>query len=627
MSARPFKVLLASSSPSAEAQARELLAVVTGGDFVLESVAGYDAALARIRPAEHDVYLFDYWLDERSGLELLRDAMAGGCRAPTIFVAVDDSPGETPVGQAGGPANGELHRFIVERSLRFCYERIRNDAALRASQATLELVTGQIPAILWTTDDRLRLTSLLGAGLEEYDLDPARDVGKDLFQLFGTEDPDIPPIAAHSRALRGESVAYDATAGMKHHEVRVEPLRDPSGRISGCIRMALDVTQRKLLEEQLRHAQKLDAIGALAGGVAHEFNNLLAVVVGYSELLLRRTPDEATLRAHVEQIRRAADRGAQLTRQILAFGRKQVLSPREVELGELVGSVVALLRRLIGEGIELLLSTPPELWTVTADAGQLEDVLVNLALNARDAMPTGGRLEVSLGNLELAAVDPRRPAELPAGAYVMLAVRDTGCGMSPETQSRIFEPFFTTKEVGEGTGLGLSTVYGVVKQSGGHIEVESALGAGTTFRIYLPRGKGPGKATPVPGATAVPAHREATILLVEDEDLVRSLVREVLHLNGYTLLEADNAANALRVGEGHQGRIDLLLTDVVMPGISGPQLARQLAGSRPELKVLYMSGYTDDAVIGYGVGVAETAFLRKPFTPTALAEKVREVLG
>ncbi len=390
-----------------------------------------------------------------------------------------------------------------------------------------------------------------------------------------------------------------------------------------------DVTQRRQLEEQLRQAQKIEAVGRLAGGVAHDFNNLLNVITGYGQMLIRRLSDGPE-REKTRAILQAADRAAGLTRQLLAFSRKQVLEPKVLDLNAVVGGMDEMLRRLIGEDIELQTELVPDLGRARADPGQIEQVLMNLVVNARDAMPRGGQVTLETANAEMDEHYVRDHLGARPGRYVMLAVRDTGLGMDAETQKHIFEPFFTTKEKGKGTGLGLATVYGIVKQSEGYIWVDSAPGAGTTVRVYLPWVE----AEPVaeePKRPVVPEEMPPrgteTVLLVEDEEMVRRMTREVLEVAGYRVLEAASGFEALRVSAGHTGRLDLVLTDVVMPGMSGRELAERLAPVRPGMKVLYMSGHTDDAIFHHGVTQAGTGFLQKPFTPDALERRVRELLG
>ncbi|HWP34099.1 MAG TPA: PAS domain-containing protein, partial [Thermodesulfobacteriota bacterium] len=402
-------------------------------------------------------------------------------------------------------------------------------------------------------------------------------------------------------------------------------VRDQDGRPLRMIGAMVDITRRVQLEEQLRQSQKMEAIGRLAGGIAHDFNNILTAITGYSELLLGRLEEGDPLRRHALEIHRAAERAASLTRQLLAFSRRQVLRPTVVDLNAVVSNMDGMLRRLIGEDIELRTLPAADLGWVRADTGQLEQAILNLAVNARDAMPQGGKLTIETANVELDEAYAQRHAPVVPGRYVLLAVSDTGCGMDPETRARIFEPFFTTKERGKGTGLGLATVYGIVKQSGGYIWVYSEPGHGSTFKIYLPRVEAAPAPLPPPPARP-PAPGRETVLLVEDEDAVRTLARQVLEQHGYRVLEAAGAADALALVEWHRGSIDLLLTDVVMPGMSGRELAERFAAARGAVKVLYMSGYTDSAIVHHGILDPGTAFLQKPFSPAALAGKVRDVL-
>jgi len=396
---------------------------------------------------------------------------------------------------------------------------------------------------------------------------------------------------------------------------------------TAILSIAVDMTGRRALEEQLRQALKMEAVGRLAGGVAHDFNNLLTVIKGHAELLLDSLDRRDPLRTEVEEMQKAAERAAALTRQLLAFSRQQVLAPQVLDLNTVVCNVDRLLRRLLGEDIELHALLADGLGRVKADPGQIEQVILNLAVNARDAMPRGGKLTVETGNVALDETYARERVEVKPGDYVLLAVSDTGTGMSPETCSHIFEPFFTTKDPAKGTGLGLSTVYGIVKQSDGHISVYSEPGMGTTLRIYLPRvEEAQAAASAEPAAAATDTGNE-TILLVEDEDGVRGLVRQVLKRKGYSVLEARDGGEALLTCEHFHEPIHLLLTDVVLAHMSGRELAERLSVLRPEMKVLYMSGYTDDAIVQHGVLTQEAAFLQKPFTTEALARKVREVLG
>jgi len=381
-------------------------------------------------------------------------------------------------------------------------------------------------------------------------------------------------------------------------------------------------------QSQLEHSQKLEAIGQLAGGVAHDFNNMLTAIIGYTDLSLRRVGLENPIRRNLEETKKAAERAASLVRQLLAFSRKQILEPKVLDLNEVVKDMHKMLTRLIGENIQLATRLETELGSVKADPCQVEQIIVNLVVNARDAMPRGGRVTVETANVTLDEQNALKHVLVKPGEYVMLAVSDTGSGMDQETQARIFEPFFTTKEVGKGTGLGLSTVYGIVKQSGGNIWVYSEQGLGTVFKVYLPRLDDAAASTLANQSqeTNVPRGTE-TILLVEDEEVVRGLTRKILMQAGYNVLDAKGGDEAIRLCLAHAGPIDLLLTDVVMPEVSGKEVADRLLELRPSIHVLYMSGYTDEAIVQHGVLDANVKFIQKPFTWVSLTRKVREVLN
>jgi two-component system cell cycle sensor histidine kinase/response regulator CckA len=404
------------------------------------------------------------------------------------------------------------------------------------------------------------------------------------------------------------------------------PLVDESGSVLGVASLVQDVTERVALEEKLRQSQKMEAIGRLAGGVAHDFNNILTVIMGYSQILTEGLPGAGRLTEATAQIRSTAERAAGITRQLLAFSRKQVLSPRVIDLNDIMMNLDTMLRRLIGEDFEILTVPGRDLGTVKADPGQIEQVIMNLALNARDAMPHGGKLTLETENMELDDAYASERPPLQPGSYVMLAVSDTGTGMSLETQAHIFEPFFTTKEVGKGTGLGLATVYGIVKQSGGYIWVYSEPDRGTTFKIYLPRVDEPAEAGRAEKPPARIQRGTETILLVEDDAQVRQLTASVLADHGYKVLPAAGTEEGLVLCRANHRDLHLLVTDVIMPGMNGRQLAEQVKQISPRTKVLYISGYTNNAIVHYGVLDSGLWFLAKPFSLSALVAKVREVL-
>ena len=429
----------------------------------------------------------------------------------------------------------------------------------------------------------------------------------------------------HAR-MENEFTFPDGSKGW--FELRFIPV--PEGT---CI-LSLDITADKRsvaalrkTEDQLRHAQKMEAVGRLAGGVSHDFNNLLSVVLSYTGLILADLKGDDPLRADIEEIQTAGKRAADLTRQLLTFSRQQVVLPKVIDLNQILAGMEKMLGRLLGADVEVTLLPAARLGKVKADPGQIEQIVMNLAVNARDAMASGGKLTIQTNNTELDEPYASEHLGVTAGPYVMLAVTDTGIGMAPETQAQIFEPFFTTKDKSKGTGLGLSIVFGIVKQSGGHIWVYSEPGKGTTFKVYLPRTDAKLDVSPSQPPPAEGGRRSETILLVEDDEQVRAAARGILRRSGYTVLEAPGAGEALLVVEQYGAKISLLVTDVVLPRMNGPQLVERIRASRPDIKVLFMSGYTDEAIIQHGILDSGVSFLQKPITPEALTRKVREALG
>ena len=528
----------------------------------------------------------------------------------------------------------EHKRF--EESLRRSKEQL--EAILRAISDSV-VVTDVTGRVVYANDAAARL---LGMGSAQELLDTpletlaakfnAIDERGMIYNWPGAQPAPIPKQSAEGRVLRFRN---KAEASERWLVVNCATVRDGEGRTHLNITSAYDFTERKQAEdalrkseEQLRQSQKMEAVGRLAGGVAHDFNNLLTAINGYSELMARSLTEQDPLQSTIGEIRRAGERAASLTRQLLTFSRRQVLASRILDLNQVVGEIRTMLSRLIGEDIHLVTLADPAHAKVKADPGQMEQVILNLALNARDAMPTGGTLTIEAVHARLDKGDPGLYFPVEPGRYVRLTVSDTGIGMDDNVKGHLFEPFFTTKPQGQGTGLGLSTVYGIVKQAGGNISVRSEPGLGTAFVIYLPAsdgareeeaGKSPEKAVPI-------IRCRETVLLVEDEDMVRRLIAQVLAGQGYTVLEAGSGPMALELVDRHAGTIDLLLTDVVMAGMSGRELSEKLLLLRPDLKVLYMSGYTDDAILRHGVLQNSTAFLGKPFSPGTLVRKLREVL-
>jgi PAS domain S-box-containing protein len=509
------------------------------------------------------------------------------------------------------------HRSLSTLALlRESEERFRTMFESAPTATMLHTIDGKIlaanrsaEALLGYSEDELRGTPTDALRHESH-----REEGRRLFGELVSGERDT---------YRHESHFVTKDASTVVTELAVALVRDADGKPEYVIGMAEDVTERRILEEQLRQSQKLEAVGRLAGGVAHDFNNMLTAISGYTAFALEHAEDGSTLRSDLDEIRKATDRATLLTRQLLAFSRKQVLEPELIDLNEIVTEMEAMLRPLIGADVVLTTALDPALGPIVADPGQLNQVVMNLVVNAADAMPTGGSLSIETANAEVGAGSE---GTIDAGSYVTLSVRDEGEGIDEETLRQIFEPFFTTKDSGKGTGLGLATVYGIVKQSGGYVEVESELDVGSLFRIYLPLADASSRRAQ-PEAPAPPAVERvvpATVLVVEDEEVVRSLVVQVLEGEGYKALVARDGEDALALAEGRH--VDLLLTDLTMPKIGGRELAERLRSTHPSLKVVYMSGYVDGDILSDGVLPPGTAFLSKPFTFADLAEKVRDLL-
>jgi two-component system, cell cycle sensor histidine kinase and response regulator CckA len=545
-------------------------------------------------------------------------------------------------------SNEELQATVVELEERSAEADYARREAHAAEQRYRVLVEGLAVGVVLMSETGIEAANpaaerILGLPAEEL---RTRSQASPLLQNIHEDGTPFPPeLNPTAVAFRTGEPQRNVVMGIRRPdetivwiEVNAEPMFRP-GRDApyAVVASFADITERKRAEQelrkseiQLRQSQKMEAIGQLAGGVAHDFNNILTAIRSFTELALDALEPEHPVRADLTEIRAAADRAAALTRQLLAFGRKQLLQPQVLDLNEVVRNIQSMLSRLIGVDVEWSISLSPQIDAVQADPGQVEQVLLNLVVNARDAMPNGGRLILETANVVLdAAYTDRHPDVMP-GVYVMIAVSDTGVGMDRATRERIFEPFFTTKAPGKGTGLGLSTVYGIVKQSGGHIALHSEVGRGTTFKVYLPRHKAAvseSAAVVAPRAEQPPSEGSETILLVEDDPAVRAVASRVLGRRGYVVLEAPTPHDAVAIAERHRGPIHLVLTDLVMPELNGRDLAAQILERRPDVRVLFMSGYTDDSVIRLGLLEAGAPFISKPFELNALARKIREVLG
>jgi len=518
---------------------------------------------------------------------------------------------------------------LVSQQLAAAIDRKRNEQALRRSEVSYRsLIQTAVYGIYRSSFDgrfldvNPALIGMLGynSAIEVLSLDPQKEVFADPAEYTRLIDE-----FRRTGRMDGVEVRWKRKDGALI-TARISGRAVAAGDAPADVIEAIaeDITERRVLEDQFRQAQKMEAVGRLAGGIAHDFNNLLMVIGGYTEVLLNQLPPDHGLFSKAEAIQQASDRATTLTRQLLAFSRKQLLELKVVDVNAIVSDMERLLRPLIGEDIELTTQLAPSIGCTRADAGQLEQVIMNLVVNAKDALPKGGKICIRTAGVMHDESDRSEHSYIKNGPYVMISVSDSGHGMDRETQARIFEPFFTTKEKGKGTGLGLSTVYGIVKQSGGYVFVQSELGRGTAFTIYLPRVDEPCDALGLRSVASASSGGSETILLVEDEESVRQLVRETLESRGYHVLEAANGQTALALAEEHKDELHLVITDVVMPGLSGHELAQQLLAARPHLKVLYLSGYAQDA---FPASEAHNAFLQKPFTLQSLARKVREVLG
>ena len=585
-----------------------------------EEVLGKNVSILMPEPyrGEHDAYISNYI---NTGI-----AKVIGSGRQVAARRKDGTTFPVELGVSEYFLNGRRHFTGVIRDLT---KQVQREQALRLMEGAM----GAVSQGILITDPRLPDNPIVYASkgfenLTGYRAEEA--VGRNCRFLQGP-NTDLAVVAKLRKAVADgvessvEVLNYRKDGSTFWNALFITPVRDDQGHLLHFVGVQADVTERHVLEAQVRQSQKMEAVGQLAGGVAHDFNNLLTIISGYSEILLQTLPANDPKRQAVAAIGDAGTRAAGLTRQLLAFSRQTVIEPKVLDLNAVVLDTDKMLRRVIGEDVRLSTVLDRDLWRARFDAGQIGQILLNLAVNARDAMPQGGRLTIETRNVTIDEDYVSNHLDAEKGRYVMIAVSDTGTGMTEEIRSRIFEPFFTTKGLGKGTGLGLSVVHGIVKQSRGHLEVYSEPGLGTTFKIYLPAVQG-SVHTRLDSEPNGPPRGTETVLLVEDEDGVRQIATLILQTHGYLVLVAANGDDALRIAAGHAGPIHILVTDVVMPGMSGRQVAESLKERIPSLKVLFLSGYTDDAVVRHGILQAEVAFLQKPYSPTGLLRKVRQVL-
>jgi len=621
MNLEGIHVLLVEDNPDDGRLFLELIRDTGAGRLKLEHVTRLSTALDRLSHGNFDLVLLDLSLPDEQGLPTLTRAHAHAPNVPiVVLTGLDDEALAMKALRAGAQdylVKGRVDGDLLVRSIRYATERARGVEALeRREEHYRSLIENSLDLVsILNLDGTIRYASpshqrILGHPLEDL-------VGRNAFSFIHPDD-----LAATRAALTRSNASASLECRFRHKDQSWRVLESFGRNLShlpgvcGLVINSRDITDRKRLEEHLHHSQRLEAVGRLAGGVAHDFNNLLMVINGYSQMLLESMLPGDPARDDMQQVVKAAQRATDLTHQLLAFSRRQAARPMLINLGLLVQDMDRMLRRVLGESIQLITDFAPALRTVRADPGQLEQVILNIAVNARDAMPNGGKLTIETANLTVTDEFQRQHQAPAAGHYTMLSLADTGVGMDARVLARVFEPFFTTKE--QGTGLGLSTSYGIVKQSGGEIWADSKPGYGTTFRIYLPVVEQAADDLNVPRESPVLRGTE-TILLVEDEDGVRRVVETMLKRHGYQVLSSPSPADAVGLAERRDGAIHLLITDVAMPGMSGKKMAECILNQRPRMKVLYVSGYGESIDSG-------AAFLQKPFTTDELALKIREVL-
>ncbi len=643
MSAPAVRVLLVDDDEDDYIITRDLVSQIGNPPYQLDWIDNYDAALVALQRREHDICLLDYRLGERTGLELLRESQSFSGRPPMILLTGQGDHEIDLEAMKAGAADylikGQLEADKLERAIRYAIEGQRAEERLRRDRDLISRIMETSPVGIVVTDQAGKITfanhqaeKVLGLTREAI----ARRTGSVLdwrpTDLEGNPLAEQPSLL--KQVLDSGPAAQDVRYSMDRPDGRhtllstnATPLFDAAGKIDGMVVTVEDITERLMLEAQLRQSQKMESVGQLAAGVAHDINNILTVIQGHAGLLLNVTPPGADAFRSLKQISAASERAASFVRQLLTFSRKQIFRSKVLDLNTVLQNLEEMLPQMLGEDIALETCYQPNLPHIEADTGMIEQIVMNLAVNSRDAMPHGGKLLIVTSAVEIGAAHARQLPEARPGWFVCLTVTDTGCGMDHKVLQRLFEPFFTTKEVGKGTGLGLATIYGMVKQHHGWIEVQSEMAAGSTFKVYLPAA---GETRKTPTAPVVePASvqgGEETILIVEDETGLLELVRHVLQGYHYRVLAASSGVEALRVWDEHQGRVDLLLTDMIMPGgMTGNDLAAKLRKQKPGLKVIYTSGYSSE-LMESDSGSNTTTFLGKPYLPIQLAQTVRKCL-
>ncbi|MFA6562846.1 MAG: response regulator [Verrucomicrobiia bacterium] len=639
-----IRILLVDDEEDFYILTRELLAGIPGNRYAVDWAGSYDAALGVLEVEQHAIWLVDYRLGAHDGLELMREALNRGNKAPMILMTgqgdheVDMAA--MKIGASDYLPKDHMDARTLERCIRYALERARTLESLQVSEVRFRSAFyGAVPGMALTSVDgrfmrvNRSLCDMLGYSVAEL-------LEKSFHTIVHPDDAQaserlLETLMSSGRPTQLEKRFLHKCGGTVWTYWSVSLLRDQHGKPLYFLSQIHDLTERKRTEEALRQseellhkAQKMEAVGRLAGGVAHDFNNILTVISGYATMLSKKLEDNPTLKREADEIQASAERAATLTRQLLALSRKQLLNPKVLDLNTVVGGIEKMLRRLIGEDVELRIQLDEAIGRVKVDPGQIEQVIMNLVINARDAMPSGGKLTIQTASVVQDKPGTLSESGIPSGHYTAIIVTDTGTGMTEDVKSHLFEPFFTTKGRDKGTGLGLATCHGIIKQSGGYIHVYTERGHGTAFKIYLPVVLGDAEALKPPSKAGVVQSGSETVLLVEDEDPVRDFAVRLLREAGYTVLEARNGTDALRVLQEQESRkIDIMVTDVIMPQMGGKELADQLKRLRPNTRILFVSGYTGDALDNSGVLKTGAAFLEKPFSAARLTQKIREVMG